>query len=72
LSSEPSFERLYRFGDAFAIDREEDVGTDYSTDLIRPRYAQAPPGAQGEIRDYDVTNLRAGDWLNFTRTFADG
>jgi hypothetical protein len=66
------FERLYRFGDAFAMDREEDVDTDYSSDLVRPRYAQAPPGAQGEIRDYDVTNIRAGDWLNYTRTFAEG
>lgn len=54
----------YRFLDEFE--------TGPTSDTIRPRFADAPAGANGEIRDYDVDTLSAGDWANYTRTFEDG
>src|SRR5204862_6289133 len=49
---------VYRFFDA--------VGTAAALDLRRKKYDQA--GA----RDLVVTNVFAGEWLNYTRTFAGG
>jgi hypothetical protein len=63
-------DQLYRFGNSF--EREEKVDTISSQDLARNKFAVAPPGWQGEIRDFDVTTLVAGDWLNYTRTFGAG
>ena len=54
----------YRFLDEFE--------TGPSADTIRARFANASDGANGPIRDYDVDTLAAGDWANYTRTFAEG
>jgi hypothetical protein len=63
-------ENLYRYGPG--AEREEQVDTNVSGDVLRPRYAQAPGGASGPIQDFDVTALASGDWLNYTRTFPEG
>jgi hypothetical protein len=63
-------DQLYRFGNSF--EREERVDTTLSLDVLRGKFLNATPGMQGEIRDFDVTTLSAGDWLNYTRSFGAG
>jgi hypothetical protein len=48
----------YRSADAIA--------TDESTDQLRA------PWVTAGVPDYDVIDLQAGDWLNYTRTFPEG
>ena len=62
---------IYRWGPDF-VERGEHVDTFTSSDVQRRKFAEAPPGAQGEIKDFDVTQIAAGDWLNYTRTFEEG
>ncbi|MDC0268238.1 hypothetical protein OAK97_02920, partial [bacterium] len=65
----PDIDSLYRFG---MNDREENVDTFISNDLVRDKFPGAGPGQNGEILDYDVTEVAAGDWLNYTRTLPEG
>jgi len=44
------------------------IGTKVSLDYVRPKFVDAG-GAAAEIYDYDVFGLKAGDYLNYTRTF---
>ena len=39
------------------------VGTRVSSDLVRPEHASAM------VPDYEIWQLAAGDWMNYTRTF---
>ncbi len=40
-------------------------------DTIRPRYVAAG-GPDAQVFDYDVGDIAAGEWLNYTRTFPAG
>jgi hypothetical protein len=44
------------------------VGLERSTDFQRQRYLLAG-GASADVYDYSVARFRAGEWLNYTRTF---
>ena len=50
---------------------DDPVGTKRSLDIVRKKFADAG-GAAGEMYDYDVGDIRAAEWLNYTRTFAAG
>ena len=47
------------------------VRMQHSLDKLRQRYADSG-GAEAGIFDYDVGDVIAGEWLNYTRTFAPG
>ncbi|MFM1941169.1 MAG: hypothetical protein RI897_151 [Verrucomicrobiota bacterium] len=61
---------LYRWGPT--TDRDEEVDTTFSGDVVRSKYVGVPDGPNGPIRDYDVESVNAGDWQNYTRTLAQG
>jgi len=47
------------------------VVTLHSVDLVRKKFSDAG-GVAASVFDYDVSEVRAGEWLNYTRTFAPG
>ena len=53
----------YRFNDPIRMQR--------SFDAVRGRYADAGGAAAG-VYDYEVGDFVAGEWMNYTRTFASG
>jgi hypothetical protein len=50
---------------------DDPVATDRSTDFSRQRFLLAG-GAEAQVFDYVVRHLRAGEWRNYTHTFAAG
>jgi hypothetical protein len=53
----------YRYNDPIRMQR--------SFDIVRSRYVDAG-GAAAEVYDYEVGDFVAGEWMNYTRTFASG
>lgn len=60
---------LFRFGSGGSVEESE---TFPSTDIVRNLYANADPGSNGPIQDFDVERINPGDWWNYTRTFEAG
>jgi hypothetical protein len=54
------------------VERAENVDTFTTQDTLRRKFTEAPPGSQGAIKDFDITQVAAGDWLNYTRTYPSG
>ena len=52
--------------------KTEEVDTFTTSDVVRSKFADLPPGNTGDIRDYDVYTLNTGDWQNYTRTIEEG
>jgi hypothetical protein len=63
-------DNVFRFGPDFT--RVEQPDTFVSDDVLRDVYAEAPPGANGPIQDYDLDLINPGDWWNYTRVFEEG
>ncbi len=65
-----NLDSLFRYGPA--ADKTEEVDTLVSTDTQRSKFADAPEGSLGPIRDYVVETLNPDDWQNYTRTIEPG
>lgn len=50
---------------------DDNVRTQHSLDNVRAQYAAAGGGTQG-FYDYDIIDIAAGEWLNYTHTFPAG
>lgn len=50
---------------------DDKVRMAWTRDSVRANYAAAG-GAQAEVHDYDVGDIAAGEWLNYTKTFPAG
>lgn len=64
---DPDLLSVYRFSSGGA-EREEEFDTFLSSDVLRSKY-EGLWGAGGQIMDFDIDRLGAGDWANYTRTF---
>ena len=62
--SSPNVEdTMYRFGDSIRMRR--------SLDTERAKYSDAG-GAAASVYDYDVGDIAAGEWMNYSRNFPTG
>lgn len=50
---------------------EDPVRMQHSLDIVRAKFTAAG-GTQAGVFDYDVGDIAAGEWLNYTRTFPAG
>lgn len=56
----------------YSIYRENDpIRMQHSRDIVRAKFTAAG-GAASSVYDYDVGDIREGEWLNYTRTFPAG
>ena len=64
-------------GPAFFFDANHDFRLDNpyntrSTDLLRSKYSGAGPQGDGGYNEEEVSDIRNGDWLNYTHTYPAG
>jgi hypothetical protein len=50
---------------------DDHVRMQHSLDVLRPKFS-AEGGSAASVFDYDVGDVSAGEWLNYTRTFEAG